>query len=952
MADEDDWLWSASRGWFQAQPAAAAWQQHEQHEDWQGSWQHWNWETDQTSWQGWGSPWQENDWHGGQWNDRENRWWQSWDSSHTTTWGDPWSEGRWSSTQTVLPETNVRSEASQRGDNEESDMPGPTNSQTEHALMSGSSTANRQPKTGKEIIPQFDGTTPVRDYKRRVELFLASTGIDPEFRAGRLVEQMTGVAWKTTETLDMAKLRTPDGVDYLLQHLQTELEPVEHMRVFGTLHNFFKTFRRARGEEFVSYDMAFRSQMQKLDEVGAGLQGIVKSWWYLECAGLGSELRKQVITTSGGSYQYEKLREALMALVPQVRQESGEQPHHPTSNQGANKSKFFHQKTTKIKQVNMVQEGQDNEEEADENPEDDIGELGEEDPDELERQAQVLMTQASRRRAQVEQARGYMKSETKDQRDRRISDMKSRMPCSACKANGKTSYGHWHSDKECPFYNPAGKSEQSKGVFVVQQADQFSDTSDDAFCVHVSTTWNTLTDDSDLDMQLLALSDTCCAKTVAGQKWMSGFMKHLYKNNCHFWIVDEAQGFRFGPGPKIGSEYAVVAPICVGKRGCQVHLKISVVPTDVPLLVSRQALQELGAIVNLPDHVIEFVHTGCRMPLRTTSSGHIGFYIWADDHPHRGDPDLWEQLDGSEGEVLISKPIRTEGSHKTSVPLEPPKSTEFNEDQFSSSTAHATFASACSSLDRVTGASDQPLHEPRESVEGDEKIHGSLHLSEVEGRLRELKEIWRLVKPVKEPNLLPPSWKKHDLETLKSYYVENCLEYYGRISDGHWARWTRGNLITELELWMEDRKEDMKLHGEMENPNMGPRCEACDIPMIIRTNKLSKEDFWACIRFPACRQTLPMQSAGLSTKECLTKDKTNHRKNVRPEEQAEPKRRIRRGQPAPEPWDICEEPEEPSRQINANLTSEEMSMIQELRKQKEVQAAQTVPQGYPMEKKD
>ena len=157
----------------------------------------------------------------------------------------------------MLPENNVTSEASQRDDNEGSVMPGPTSSQTEHALISGSSVANRQPKAGKEIIPQFDGTTPVRDYKRCVDLFLASTGIDPEFRAGRLVEKMTRVAWKTTETLDMAKLRTPEGVDYFLQHLQTELKPVEHMRVFSTLHNFFKTFWKAKSEEFVSYDMAF-----------------------------------------------------------------------------------------------------------------------------------------------------------------------------------------------------------------------------------------------------------------------------------------------------------------------------------------------------------------------------------------------------------------------------------------------------------------------------------------------------------------------------------------------------------------------------------------------------------------------------------------------------------------------------------------------------------------------
>ena len=37
-----------------------------------------------------------------------------------------------------------------------------------------------------------------------------------------------------------------------------------------------------------------------------------------------------------------------------------------------------------------------------------------------------------------------------------------------------------------------------------------------------------------------------------------------------------------------------------------------------------------------------------------------------------------------------------------------------------------------------------------------------------------------------------------------------------------------------------------------------PVCEECGIPMITRTNRLSKEEFWGCRRFPSCRVTLPM----------------------------------------------------------------------------------------------
>lgn len=159
----------------------------------------------------------------------------------------------------------------------------------------------------------------------------------------------------------MERLRAPDGVDYLLDHLQLELEPVEHVHVFGTLHQFFKTFRRAKGKEFVTYNMNFRSQMQKLEEVDAKISGIVKSWWFLECAGLSSELRKQIITASGGSYQYERLREAMMAIVPTVKREDDSQqssshsgPHHGGARQ---KTYYQVQRIGKvINKVNIVDE--------------------------------------------------------------------------------------------------------------------------------------------------------------------------------------------------------------------------------------------------------------------------------------------------------------------------------------------------------------------------------------------------------------------------------------------------------------------------------------------------------------------------------------------------------------------------------------------------------------------
>lgn len=293
----------------------------EQHDPWESPGDR-EWSSQRTGWWGWGS-WS---WHDRSWNpwhnyDYQNRWWAYQDSNGSQTAEirqpsmqvseeTPWDGQRRESASSVSRGDKV-SEDLNPGDDDAEEVP--QSSQTSASVTS----RPREPKTGKDIIPAYDGSTPVRDFRRRVQLFEASTGIDKEFRAGRLVEQMSGLAWKCTETLDLSKLRSEGGVEYLLSHLQQELEPVEYIRVFETLHYFFKTFRRQKGESFVNFDMSFRSQMQKLDEVGAGLSGIVKSWWFLETAGLGQELRKQVVTASGGSCQYERLREALMAIVPE-----------------------------------------------------------------------------------------------------------------------------------------------------------------------------------------------------------------------------------------------------------------------------------------------------------------------------------------------------------------------------------------------------------------------------------------------------------------------------------------------------------------------------------------------------------------------------------------------------------------------------------------------------------
>ena len=508
----------------------------------------------------------------------------------------------------------------------------------------GSSGRAVAPKaSGKDFIPEYDGSGPMREYQRRVKLFEMSTGIDPSFRAQKLMEKLTGNAWLATESIPLESLKHPDGVSRLLDHLWKELEPLEFLRTFQTLADFYKGFRRSKGQEFAAYDMEFRRHGQRLEEIGAGLSGVTRAYWFLEQAGLSSELRKQVVAAAGGQYDYAKLRSAVMAIVPQVNKE---EEQHGSGHQHSNAGNQQWRKAAKVHATTQDEEGED--------AENDFGTAsddGQVPAELLEEELQVLLTQAARKRAQVEKARGFSsgnvsgkssgKGESPDARAKRIAELKQKMPCSACKANGKTVYGHWHGDAECPYHKKPSKGVGSNVMAVVE--DELSDSDEDfmpsatsvffASCQEIEDAASEHWCASAISSQghehdfLLALSDTCCARSVVGEKWAKAHMAHLHKAGVDVYVVDEARPFRFGAGPRIASQYSVVFPVHVG-GGCAVPwLRVSVVDQDVPLLLSKNALKALGARLDLGRARLEFVELETEVALIETQSGLCGFEI-------------------------------------------------------------------------------------------------------------------------------------------------------------------------------------------------------------------------------------------------------------------------------------------------------------------------------------
>ena len=146
----------------------------------------------------------------------------------------------------------------------------------------------------------------------------------------------------------------------------------------------------------------------------------------------------------------------------------------------------------------------------------------------------------------------------------------------------------------------------------------------------------------------LALSDTCCARTVVGEDWIQGQRRRLHRRGLVTYVVDEHRPFRFGGGPRVMSEYAVLFPLGLPKSTKQVWVKASVVRQQVLLLLSRALLKQMGAVMDLPDKTVRFKNLKVAVDLVETETGLCGFKVDAGFTPDAAGEAPWAEMVGKD----------------------------------------------------------------------------------------------------------------------------------------------------------------------------------------------------------------------------------------------------------------------------------------------------------------
>ena len=187
---------------------------------------------------------------------------------------------------------------------------------------------------------------------------------------------------------------------------------------------------------------------------------------------------------------------------------------------------------------------------------------------------------------------------TDQSRDEKVKIMKARSFCGSC---GKK--GHWHRDPECPNFctSAQGAARRVNELLV---------------CHHVPAEVFSLRQDGSA---LLGITDTACAKAVTGTMWLQQYSDVLKGMGCAPELVRESEAFRFGTGKVHHSSFHVVLRFNMGDK--VVEMKTSVINGDVPLLMSKPALAQLGMVYHVAENRADFTRVGLSV-LRASCHSH------------------------------------------------------------------------------------------------------------------------------------------------------------------------------------------------------------------------------------------------------------------------------------------------------------------------------------------
>ncbi|CAE7487299.1 RE1 [Symbiodinium sp. CCMP2592] len=448
----------------------------------------------------------------------------------------------------------------------------------------------------KLMIPSFSGEgdgselgSSARSYLRQVTAWEKMTKLSKGQRALVLYQNLQGAAWINAESLDVNKLGSDSGVEYLRDWIRQHYLDVEVTLVGRSLSDLFRRLKRRSGQTLRDYAAEFNRLLSRVRECGCELPDVATAWLFVDRADLDEATEVSLLASVGNKYALLPLQQAAIILdrsmrKPWERGPGGKRPHT----------------------AHMTEDANEGEEPEQENL----------DEDEIDEEVYVAYLTAKARGREHFRSRGADTELAKKTMEEKIRQAKAKSHCAACGQRG-----HWHKDSICP------KNKKENGSTRPTEATRPN-------TIHVTSEIFELA--TDPKRELMAITDTACSKSVMGAQWLQVYLDMTAGKGIDLDFIYETESFRFGASRVYESHYAAVVLLPLGNGW--VALKAAVVQGEVPLLISRPALASLGMVMDVADNTADFKAVGVKqLKLENTASGHPALPVC---HKNRSLPDV------------------------------------------------------------------------------------------------------------------------------------------------------------------------------------------------------------------------------------------------------------------------------------------------------------------------
>ena len=424
-----------------------------------------------------------------------------------------------------------------------------------------------------------------------------------------LYQHLTDRAWVDAERLDVDRLATKDGVDYLISWIKDRYLDVQVTQIGRSLSGFFRGLHRKANQSVRDYMAEFDRAFARLGEVGCHLPDVAAAWVFVDRMGLEEQAELNLLASVGNQYSLKALQQAAIVHDRGLRKPWETSSRAPRK-EWTPKKPFV---------ANMA--GINEETEHDPNDtfllEDDAQDYVTEEVAENLYQAYMTHETAKAKYRESMKLRGSDPGSLKQLAMEKLRTAKSKSFCAGCKRRG-----HWHRDPECPLNK--GGANANAGTQGPSSATPPKEQVKPSFPCHVvHVTWEI---SETPPPGLLAITDTACSRSVAGAAWIDLYLAEARRAGCEPMFLNCNEAFRFGASRVFMASYGVILCFQLGNK--KICLKVAVVNGEVPLLVSRPALGKMGMIIDIERNQASFKHLElASMDLQITDTGHPAFPI-------------------------------------------------------------------------------------------------------------------------------------------------------------------------------------------------------------------------------------------------------------------------------------------------------------------------------------